>query len=321
MSLNTFLTTALLLGSLLSNAAPITEDKRSISASQLSTLELMAQYAAAAYCSSNYASSPGAPIECAGGTCPEVQTADAVSTIEYSESNTSTDVTGFVAIDNTNKLIVVSFRGSTNIASWITDLDFVTTDTDICSACTAHEGFWNSWLDARNLVNPAVQQAASTYPDHQIVVVGHSLGAAIATLAAASLRNAGYTVALYNYGSPRVGGTAISSYITNQPGGNYRVTHMNDPVPKLPTLLMGFVHISPEYYIDKGDGETVAPADMYVYQGMANVLVGDEATLALDINAHQWYFAKIYSCDAASSKRDRLQIRHVEHDVEIFARF
>lgn len=169
-------------------------------------------------------------------------------------------------------------------------------------------------------MTPAVKQASTSFPDYQIVVTGHSLGAAIATLAAAQLRNSGYTVALYNFGSPRVGGTKISSYITNQPGGNYRVTHWNDPVPKLPLLTMGYVHISPEYYINKPNQQDVQSGDILTYNGAIN-LKGNSAWLVVDVEAHRWYFASVYTCDAKKSKRGGLNIRGVEEDVDIIARF
>lgn len=235
-------------------------------------------------------------------------------------TETSTDVTGYVAVDHTNKLIVVAFRGSSTVDSWFTNLDFDTVTTDICSGCTAHHGFWNSWIDARDRVLSAVKQASTTYSNYQIAVTGHSLGGAIASLAAAQLRNSGYTVALYNYGSPRIGGTKISSYITNQAGGNYRVTHWNDPVPKLPLLIMGFVHISPEYYINKPNKQDVQINDIKLYDGAVN-LRGNSAWLAVDIEAHRWYFGSVYTCSAKKNKRGGLRIRGLKDSVDMFATF
>ena len=47
-----------------------------------------------------------------------------------------------------------------------------------------------------------VDKAITKYPNYQIISVGNSLGAAIATLAAASLRGHGHHVILYSYGGP-----------------------------------------------------------------------------------------------------------------------
>jgi pimeloyl-ACP methyl ester carboxylesterase len=229
-------------------------------------------------------------------------------------------VTGYVAVDHTNKLIVVSFRGSETVDTWITDYKFDTTDSDICSGCTAHRGFWNSWIDARDRVTPAVKEASTNFPDYKIGVVGHSLGGAIASFAAASLRNSGLNVALYNFGSPRIGGAKISNYITNQPGGNFRFTHRNDPVPKLPLMTMGYVHISPEYYINTPNRQDAKAGDISVYQGAANLFVGNQASLLFDPEAHRWYFGSQYTCDA-NSKRRTLRIRDMKEDVVILTRF
>lgn len=140
-----------------------------------------------------------------------------------------------------------------------------------------------------------MQQLAQANPTYKIVTTGHSLGGAIASLAAAALRNNGYDVALYTFGAPRIAGSKLSSYITNQPGGNYRVTHWNDPVPKIPMIVMGFVHISPEYYINKANNQQVGAGDIKLYEGSMN-LKGNAAWLATDVLAHLWYFSGISKC-------------------------
>jgi len=63
-----------------------------------------------------------------------------------------------------------------------------------------------------------------------------------------------------SFGQPRIGDQTTSQYITNQApaqGNNYRITHTNDPVPRLPFQAMGYEHISPEYYISSACGASV----------------------------------------------------------------
>ena len=129
-------------------------------------------------------------------------------------------------------------------------------------------------------------------------MVGHSLGGAIATLAAADLKKRGTPADLYTYGAPRIGGTATSNFITNQGLGSIsRVTHLNDPVPRLPPVALGFAHISPEYYITAPNNVPPTPADITKYEGSFN-LMGNTGSnpLQLDISAHGWYFNQIGAC-------------------------
>jgi hypothetical protein len=65
------------------HAAPFIQEKRGIQANQLNSFKLMQQYAAAAYCASNY-NSPGDQIQCAAGNCPQVEAADSATVAEYS---------------------------------------------------------------------------------------------------------------------------------------------------------------------------------------------------------------------------------------------
>lgn len=116
-------------------------------------------------------------------------------------SSLITDVTGFVAVDSTNRKIVVSFRGSSSVRNWLANVDFNVMPTDLCDGCTVHQGFWRSWLEARPGILAAVQEAVSRNPGYGIVCTGHSLGGALATLSAATLRNNGYDVALVSQGS------------------------------------------------------------------------------------------------------------------------
>lgn len=231
-------------------------------------------------------------------------------------TETPTDVTGFVATDHTNSLIVISFRGSRSLDNWLTNLDFELTSTDICADCTAHHGFWSSWVDARDTVLPAVKTLAAQYPHYKIAVTGHSLGGAIAPFAAAQLRNQGLGVALYTFGSPRIGDAAISDYISNQPGGNYRVTHWNDPVPKVPLVIMGYAHVSPEYYIGVKNKVDVKEGNIKIYKGGVN-LKGNSAWLLTDVEAHRWYFTQMYTCADVKIKRGLEGLR----GVDVVARF
>lgn len=76
-----------------------------------------------------------------------------------------------------------------------TDLKFRHVDaSDACAGCKAHEGFWGASNAAIEELKSSVESAAKENPEYKIIIVGHSLGGALATLGAVSLRNSGHTV-------------------------------------------------------------------------------------------------------------------------------
>jgi predicted lipase len=106
-------------------------------------------------------------------------------------------VTGFLAVDTVNKVIVLSFRGSTSLGNWIENLDTGSTGVGgICSGCKAHDGWWRGWQSVKGTLIPYIRSALSQHPGHNLIFTGHSLGGALATLGAVDLRVSGYTIDL-----------------------------------------------------------------------------------------------------------------------------
>lgn len=113
---------------------------------------------------------------------------------------------GFVGYMSSQNLIYVSFRGSETIQNWIDNLDVKLIDYDKCSGCQVHKGFHDAQQAAYSQVLSAVQDLKNQFPSYGIIVTGHSLGAALATLTALDLMDANVgTVNSFHFGSPRVG--------------------------------------------------------------------------------------------------------------------
>lgn len=98
---------------------------------------------------------------------------------------------GFVALDNVRQEIVVAFRGSDSTRNWIADFIFALVPFTECAGCYVHTGFLTSWEDVKSSALAIVEAAYLQYPGYTLVLTGHSLGAAVATLAAVDFRVAG----------------------------------------------------------------------------------------------------------------------------------
>lgn len=107
-----------------------------------------------------------------------------------------TDATGYVAVDDVNKVIVVAYRGSASLGNWIGNVNLEFNAFQPCASCQVHAGFLSSWNDSKDQVKAALQQAQASNPSYGIIYAGHSLGGAIVTLAAAELRQQGFPGAL-----------------------------------------------------------------------------------------------------------------------------
>lgn len=129
-----------------------------------------------------------------------------------------------------------------------------------CPNCTVHSGFMTSWRNTRCTVVPHVEKALKDFPDYELVLVGHSLGGAVAALAGLEFQARGWTPHVTTFGEPRVGNLALNRFIdkrfnlnpTNPDESLYRrVTHVDDPVPLLPLEEWGYRMHAGEIYISK----------------------------------------------------------------------
>lgn len=112
----------------------------------------------------------------------------------------------------------------------------------------------------------------------------------------------GYKADLYTYGSPRVGNEALAEFVTGQApglGGNYRMTHVNDPVPQLPPTWIGYQHVAPEYWLKGGNAtmDEYEVGDVVVCEGVGNEECNAGTGLVpVEGEAHDHYLGDIGAC-------------------------
>jgi hypothetical protein len=93
----------------------------------------------------------------------------------------------------------------------------------------------------REYFREKLAELCKEYPRYDLYFTGHSLGGALANIAAADtiiLKIAGNRkVYLYTYGQPRVANTAWFKGWVNEMEGAYRIVHNNDIVAHLPSCM------------------------------------------------------------------------------------
>ena len=167
--------------------------------------------------------------------------------------NEWSDLHGFVGRVLPGGEIWVVFRGSSSVRNWIHDLEVAKVDYATfpeCS-CSVHRGFYQSVLGVREDALMVVTKLVADYPKDRVYVGGHSYGAACAQLMAMELARVGIPADVYTYGSPRVGDSLYSSFMTLVLH-HVRVTHDRDIVPHVPPKEMGFFHSTQEWFEMEG---------------------------------------------------------------------
>lgn len=132
----------------------------------------------------------------------------------------------------------VIFRGTQYLADWLTNLNITVSRT--CSGQQVHDGFHAAFKSMKPQIQAAVVDLDRGMYVH---CIGHSLGGALATIAADWLRHdMGFKPHLYTFGSPRVGLQNFAENCTKSLGSQsiYRVYHKTDIVPYIP--VWPFVH-------------------------------------------------------------------------------
>ena len=170
------------------------------------------------------------------------------------------DPNGFAIYNPAFNAIFVVFRGTSNTQEVFHDIGTsknTLRSVPALAQISAHTGFLARYSNLREEVISAVQQLLRQHPECQnIIVTGHSLGGAIAQLAAIELCQIFTTkqVDLVTIESPRVlSSITVDNVLDTIPRVNSmirraaRVFVPNDPVTQVPPRKLGFKHIGNAY--------------------------------------------------------------------------
>ncbi len=156
-----------------------------------------------------------------------------------------------IAINNAECLIVtlqkqlwIAFRGTqpTQLNDIKADLDLFKEKSE--SAGEVHGGFKQEVDELWEEVLKELNHNETLKNSRDVYFCGHSLGGAMATIAAARYTE---TKELFTFGSPRVGG---KTFVNTCVVPHYRFVNNNDLVPKVPPSILGFKHDGFEMYFN-----------------------------------------------------------------------
>lgn len=238
--------------------------------------------------------------------------------------------------------IIIAFRGTANIRNWLTDADCVRA-TLIESAefgtCKVHAGFLAAYesiitpltvhlreimgrdalaVDDRQQFRDAHEPSSALWAadDRQqsptpvgegtsraIYVTGHSLGGALALLAALELKRQGFNIAqVYTFGQPRVGNAAFKRLYEKSLGDRtYRLVYREDIVPRVPLLPAW----SDPYRHAAGEVFLSALGDIETNPSLTRVLTSDVVGLY-----------RVYRASRLTGTLDPVLDHHIENYLE-----
>jgi len=141
--------------------------------------------------------------------------------------------------------IVVAFRGTNQFANWATNLSFV--PRTLLQQQWTHRGFEDAFERLSEPLLGALQEVRNN--NQSVWLTGHSLGGALAILAAERFERAGIPVeAVYTFGQPRAVSEAVATKLNERFPAYFRFVMHGDAVPNLGTP--GAIHAGKLRYID-----------------------------------------------------------------------
>ncbi|MFM9109835.1 MAG: trypsin-like peptidase domain-containing protein [Prochlorococcaceae cyanobacterium] len=127
-------------------------------------------------------------------------------------------------------LVLGCFRGTEGTADWLSNLKVNPRVVDELGA-QVHAGFWGQF----DALRPQLERLMAPHSQLPLLVTGHSLGGAIAALAAATWAPSRPLRALYTYGQPAVARASALDRLADALAGRYhRLVNDADIVPRVP---------------------------------------------------------------------------------------
>ncbi|ORZ30582.1 Alpha/Beta hydrolase protein [Catenaria anguillulae PL171] len=207
-----------------------------------------------------------------------------------------------VIVDRPDKNeMIASFRGSANVANMLDNLELdripwpfnqpAAANLSSPGTFTVHKGFTDAYRTVRDDMLTTVQQHLARNPDRTLLVSGHSLGGAIAAMAALDIVAGrmidAARVDLVTYGTPRIGDRAFASLME---GVGFRmmqrVVSGRDLIPHVPAQAIGYQQLDGELFVRSTSTRKAGGAKVSACRGKEDPACSNSRVPFLSLVAH-----------------------------------
>jgi hypothetical protein len=150
----------------------------------------------------------------------------------------------------TPKVVLIAFRGTANVGNWLSNLNIYSTTRPYGKV---HRGFFGAF----QVVDAQLRAELSQRPDRPLLLTGHSLGGALATIAAAEWNGLFPVAWIYTFGQPAVGKGQFVDFMQRFATNFVRFVNNDDIVPRVPPT---YRHVGRLFHFD-ADGELQSRAE------------------------------------------------------------
>ncbi|KAJ1967577.1 hypothetical protein IWQ62_001769 [Dispira parvispora] len=200
---------------------------------------------------------------------------------------------GYIAYNHGIKSVTLAFRGTATDEQWEKDLKFYKEDwPEEVEDSEVHTGFLEIYQTVADQVYDRATESLKEYPDYNLTIVGHSLGGALASLAAVdfTLRNKTLTeiTNVVTFGKPRVGNEEYAAHYNSLHLNSTRVVNKEDLVPHLPPESFNYRQEGVQLWI-LPNSTSNASEWCYEYDNEENPNCSDSLSLfELSTKYHHW---------------------------------
>jgi hypothetical protein len=168
---------------------------------------------------------------------PEVFRKSVDDNVKFYDGNPDEDTQAYSWLCKEDAVVYLVFRGTNSTSDIMADMQINTSPwSEHDTARRVHHGFYDQFHAIDKVLGRDVESYVKEAK--KIICTGHSLGGALATIAAAHFAEK-YTdvpVCCYTFGSPRVGNRMFADMFHTMVHEHWRVYNECDPVPMLPPM-------------------------------------------------------------------------------------